>query len=146
VFLDGNKYHFIIKKKRFFVGNRLHHSFWLWNEQAVIFSLKASASLKQHMIVHLEHDLENFLSKLCGLNLRKSMNLLENSYKTYSLFFHLPLWDCLLCHDICKTKETTSTLNQHFGSVLHLIRFQNTTQFFPLINMTYSTSDTFLIT
>jgi len=36
-----------------------------------------------------------------------------------------------------KTKETTSTLNQHSGSILHLICFQNTTQGVPLINMNH---------
>jgi hypothetical protein len=55
------------------------------------FSVKATASLNQHMIVHLKHDLESFLSKLSSLNLRKSMNLVESSYKTHSLFFHLLL-------------------------------------------------------
>jgi hypothetical protein len=107
-------------KKRIIVGNRLHHSFWLWNEQAVIFILKATASLKQHTTVHLKHDSESFLSKLCSLNLRKSRNLVESRYKTHSLFFHLPLWDCHLCHN-CKNKgnhpqlEPTLWLNTAFN-------------------------------
>ena len=56
------------------------------------------------MTVHLKHDLESFLSNLSSLNLRKSMNLVGSSYKTHCLFLHLPLWDCLLCHDKCKNK------------------------------------------
>jgi len=74
------------------------------------------------------------------------MNLVESSYKTHSLFFHLPCETAFYVMRTVKTKETTSTLNQHSSSILHLICFQNTTQGFPLINMMYSTSDTFLIT
>jgi len=34
-----------------------------------------------------------------------------------------------------KTKESTSTLNQHSGSILHSISLKKTTQGFPLINI-----------